>query len=154
MDKSKIDEIVLCGGSSRIPKIRQMLKDYFDGKELNEAVNPDEAVAVGATVHAAVLAGQYNANDEDCEDIVLLDVNPLSLGIATAEELTDSDTEVIGDKFLLKTTQIMAILIEKNSLIPCEYEHEFQTEADDQQMAFIEIYEGESIKVSRNHKLG
>ena len=81
ISKEQVDEIVLVGGSTYIPKVKELLKDYFNGKELNNTINPDEAVAIGATVQAAILSGQ--TDDEECGDILLVDCIPLSIGVET-----------------------------------------------------------------------
>lgn len=132
LDKSKVDEIVLVGGSSRIPKIRQMLSDYFNGKKLNESVNPDECVSFGATVMSAILSGQ---KDEKLDSIVLLDVTPLSLGL-----------EVAGG--------LMVNLIDRNTTIPCKKSKIFSTYSDNQTAVTIQIFEGERKFCRDNNKLG
>jgi L1 cell adhesion molecule like protein len=130
--KSDIDEIVLVGGSTRIPKIQEMISSYFNGKELNKSLNPDECVAYGAAVQAAILSG--NVTDK-ISDILLLDVIPLSLGIATSGN-------------------IMTKLIERNTTIPISKKQTFSTYTDNQPAANIEVYEGERAKIENCNRLG
>ncbi|XP_029108522.1 endoplasmic reticulum chaperone BiP-like [Scleropages formosus] len=130
LKKSEIDEIVLVGGSTRIPKIQQLVKEFFNGKEPSRGINPDEAVAYGAAVHAGVLSGQ-----EDIEGIVLLDVCPLTLGI-----------ETVGG--------VMTKLIPRNSGVPTKKSQVFSTASDKQPTVTIKVYEGERPLTKDNHLLG
>ena len=132
LDKSTINEIVLVGGSTRVPKIKQMLSDYFNGKKLNESVNPDEAVAYGAAIQAAILSGQI---DEKLDGIVLVDVTPLSLGLDT-----------VGG--------IMVNLIDRNTTIPVKKSKVFSTYSDNQTVVTIQIFEGERKFTKDNNCLG
>jgi len=132
--KSEITDLVLVGGSTRIPKIREMLKDFFDGKEPKRDINPDEAVAYGAAVQAAILSDEYK-NDHKINSMVLIDVSPLSLGIETAGG-------------------IMAKLIERNTTIPCSKEQVFSTYSDNQPGVSVKVYEGERDMVTGNTLLG
>jgi L1 cell adhesion molecule like protein len=133
IDKKKVDEIVLVGGSTRIPKIQSLLQDLFDGKELNKSINPDEAVAYGAAVQAAVLTNQ--AGNEKTQDLLLLDVVPLSLGV-----------EMQGG--------IMATVVPRNSPIPCQKSKVFTTAADNQTTVTFPVYEGERLMTKENNLLG
>ncbi|NP_001164098.1 heat shock protein TC005094 [Tribolium castaneum] len=132
MDKSMIHDVVLVGGSTRIPKIQNLLQNYFSGKTLNLSINPDEAVAYGAAVQAAILSGDSSSK---IQDVLLVDVTPLSLGIETAGG-------------------VMSKIVERNARIPCKQTQTFTTYSDNQPAVSIQVFEGERAMTKDNNLLG
>merc|ERR1712141_839793 len=130
MTKKEVDEIVLVGGSTRIPKVQQLVKEFFNGKEPSRGINPDEAVAYGAAVQGGVLSGE-----KDLSDVVLLDVCPLSLGI-----------ETVGG--------VITKIITRNTVVPTKKQQIFSTASDNQQTVTIQVFEGERSMTKDNHVLG
>nr|XP_027111015.1 heat shock cognate 70 kDa protein-like [Coffea arabica] len=135
MDKIEVHDVVLVGGSTRIPKVQELLQEFLNGKELCKSINQDEAVAYGAAVQAVLLGGTGNENIQKVQDLVLVDVTPLSLGVQT-----------IGE--------VMSVVIPRNTPIPARKERVFHTSSDNQTVVAFRVFEGERARSTDNYFLG
>jgi heat shock protein 1/8 len=145
IDKDKVDDIVLVGGSTRIPKIQKLVSDVFGGRALNKSINPDECVAYGAAVQAAVLTN--HAGSAKTEGLLLLDVTPLSMGVAM-------EGNIFGVGMSLSEIAFLTIVVPRNTPVPCIKKRTFTTVEDNQTVVTFPIYQGERVNCTENEQLG